>query len=86
MARLAHRHDIAEGVRATSGKPMDLPFAPQHCVTPANMVGATAHSAFAPTTSPVMYIITECHFVFTSDPLRIHARYHGCIEQSYKLV
>ena len=64
MARLAHRKNIAEGVGSTGGQPMDLPFAPQHGITPARVVSAANHGALALATGPVIDIIPKCHVLW----------------------
>ena len=61
MTRLAHSQNIAKGVCTTGGKPMDFPFTPQHRITPARVVRATCHPAFALATGPVVYIVAESH-------------------------
>jgi len=61
VACLAHRPDVAEGVWTAGRNPVDFPLTPQHRITPACVVGAYAHCAFAPTTGPVVYIIAESH-------------------------
>jgi len=61
MARLAHRQNVAEGVGATGGKPMDFPFTAQHGITPARVVSATLHRAFALATGPVVNVIPQSH-------------------------
>jgi len=59
MTRLAHRQNGAEGVVATGIQPMDFPRPAQHSITPARVVGATLHRAFALATGPVVNIISK---------------------------
>jgi len=63
MTRLAHRQNVAEGVGSAGGQPMDFPLTPQHGITPARVVSAANHLAFALTTGPVVNIIPKGHFL-----------------------
>ena len=63
VTRLAHSENVAGCVSSTSRDLVDFPLTPQRRIAAARVVGASLHGAFAPTTSPLVYIFAERHII-----------------------